>query len=233
MKTILIACLHLLLIQPVWAQELHIVRQSGSAFPKLNARETFYFLEETIDTVALPFVACIKVTTKENPSVEALYDKIKGKARELGANAFYLLEHDDASLLVNLYRANKEALSKNNELKPKNTFYIFAGEKSENKEYYGFELNGASKTIKNGTYFHYTLKEGERVKLKKGTVTGTTMWINWKPDQLPNYYSIHGFHKEPVVKRTTVSTSERPSKFVPIEDGLGALLTRVLTPQTE
>ena len=89
-------------------------------------------------------------------------------------------------------------------------------------------MNGIGKTIKNGTYYKYELHEGEQVKLKKGTVTGTIMWVKWKPNQMPNYYTIRGFSDQAVVKRTTQSESFKEGKFHNVDTGLAGLLVAVL-----
>lgn len=213
-----------------FSQEVKVVRKSGEQRTRIKASEQFHFLSNELDTSRVRFVATIQVVTTETPSMEKIYLLIKDEAQKLGANAIRLNSLSDSthSLLADAYFADGEALKLNRSLKPRNVFYIFAGDKSEKATYYSFEFNGGAKTLKNGTYFEYALKEGEQVKLKKGVVAGTTMWIKWKPDQLPLYYSIHGFYKEPVVKRTTVSESVKPGKFLPVESDLGDFLVAVL-----
>ncbi len=187
-------------------------------------------MEDDLDTTKLTFVASYEIVSEPKPSLEKIFKVAESAARNAGANAFRLksISEDYNHTLIDAYFLDETAIQKNWELTDKNVFYVFGGEKYDTPAYYSFECNGAGKTVKNGTYFKYTLKEGEQVKLKKGTLAGTTMWVKWKPNQLPGYFSIHGFTKEVVVKRTTQSQSFRPGKFPAVESSLGAFLVKVL-----
>lgn len=214
----------------VSSQEIAIIDRSEKKFRKVGSKAPFYFVEDDLDTAILSYVARLKIQSQENPSLLVMYARLKSEARKLGANAFRIYRFDQSriALTVDLYLAQGEAIERNNLLKTMNTVYVFAGDAYEKTSYFAFEFNGSVKTLRNGTFFKYHLREGEQVKLKKGTVTGTTMWIKWKPNQLPHYYSIHGFGKEAVVKRMTVSQASRPTRFITVEGGLGALLSNAL-----
>jgi hypothetical protein len=213
------------------SQNVEIIYRSSDNLNKIKNKTAFHFIEKGLDSTRLTYVARMKVKASGNPSLASLYSKMKSEGKKLGANAFRLLQFDpaDQSLTVDLCLAKEDVINVNNLLKPLNTVTIFAGDIYEKTAYFSFEFNGGVRTLKNGTYFKYKLREGEQAKLKKGTVTGTTMWIKWKPNQLPNYYTIHGFSKEAIVKRTTVSQSSKPGKFMPVEAGLGAMLSVILT----
>jgi hypothetical protein len=215
-----------------FAQEITVVNKNNKVFKKLKADTPFHFVEPGVDTSQLTLLATLKVTPSENKSVEAMYNKVSDHAKKMGANAFRLKDFDEitTTMIIEIFNATDKGVEQIASLSPTNVLYIFAGEKNEITEYYNFELNGAPKSIKNGTYYKHVLAEGEQVKLKKGTVSGTTLWIKWKPNQSPHYLSIHGFYNEPVVARTTVSQSFKPGKFLPIEQGLGKFLVAVLKP---
>ena len=210
------------------AQEIRVLRKAAAGAPKAKG-DNFYCLEPGIDTTTLVHIATIEIHSLPPVSVERAYEKAKAYARQAGGNSFLFLKADSSyqTIRMNLYRAGSKELAVNKGLEPKNTFFIFAGERSEKPEYYSFEYNGAAKSIKNGSYFTYRLKEGESVKLKKGMIAGTTMWLKWKPNQSPDFYSIHGFFKEPVVKRTTVNQPVRPGKFTPVEKSFGRFLSLI------
>lgn len=214
------------------AQQIAILKEGIKNLSRQKTDAPFYFLEPGIDTSKLSFIGAWQLSPSENRLVEPMYKKLKEQAKKIGANAFRLRNFDAANFMmtVEVYFVGDRSVEQNELLKPANIIYLFAGEPNEKTEYYSFEFNGAPKSIKNGTYYKYTLREGEQVKLKKGTVTGTVMWVKWKPEPSSHYLSIHGFYNEPVVKRTTVNESFKTGKFTPIEEPLGRLLTFVLTP---
>lgn len=162
----------------------------------------------------------------------ALYRRLESVSKKAGANAFQLVSFDASvvTIVADLYAMSDDMVDRNNMLKPMNTVFVFAGDLYDKTSHDAFEFNGTVQNLRNGTYFSYTLNEGEKAKLKKGTVTGTTMWITWKPNQLPSYYSIRDYGKKNVVKRTTVSQAARPGKFVRVEPALGAMLRTVTDP---
>src|SRR5690606_10274027 len=190
----------------------------------------FHFVEEGLDTAQLEFVGQLRVTSGSTPSLRSIYRKLETSARKNGANAFRLISFDKpgATLTADLYYLSDDAAARNNMLKAHNTVFVFGGDLYGSTTHDAFEFNGKVQNIRNGTYFKYTLAEGEKAKLMKGTITGTVMWISWKPNQLPSYYSVRAFGDKAVVKRTTVSQSARPGKFIEVDRALGAFLTRVL-----
>jgi hypothetical protein len=214
----------------VLGQDVKIVEQSAERFRKSKPKETFHFLESRMDTTGLTYVATLEVSGLTNPSLFDMFKKLREQAKKLGANSFKLRRYSLATihLVADVYRAGPDQLDINNTLKAQNTIFIFAGDPFEKSGFYNFEMNGIGKTVKNGTYFKYGLHEGEQIKLKKGSITGTIMWVKWKPNQLPNYYSIRGFSDEAVVKRTSQSESFKEGKFHTVDGALGGLLVSVL-----
>jgi hypothetical protein len=224
-----------LLCCTAFAQELRTITSGAKDLPKIKSKESFLFLNDELDTATLTFVATFEIKSPPKSSVEKIFEVAEKEARSSGANALRLksISEDYATTIMEAYFLDDDAIQKNRILAEKNVFYVFAGEKYDAPAYYSFEFNGAAKSIKNGTYIKFSLKEGEQAKLKKGTVSGTVMWVKWRTNQLPNYFSIHGFTKEPVVKRTTQSQSFRPGKIADVENALGAFLVKVLAEKVE
>lgn len=222
----------LLMFSVTFAQELRITARSEHSFSKLKSSETVYTLNTGIDTTQLTYVGSAEIINPAQVSIEKVYDKLKLEARNLGANGFRLvsLNEDYTVCRIQFYKLDDAAIESNKAISNPNTLYVFAGEKFDKTEYYTFECNGVSRSVKNGTFFMYTLKEGEKIKLRKGTVTGTTMWVQWKPNGGQTFLTIHGFYKEPVVKRTTQSPSVKPGKFNPVDGEFGRFLILVLDP---
>ncbi|HEX5171435.1 MAG TPA: hypothetical protein VFW11_19795 [Cyclobacteriaceae bacterium] len=212
------------------AQDVVVVQKSEKEFRKAKSKEPFQYLESGIDSTRLTYVATLEVSGLNNPSLFDMFKKLKDQAKRLGANSYKLRKYSQATIhiVADVYRAPEEVLDQNKTLKPQNTIFVFAGDPFEKTGYYTFEMNGIGKTVKNGTYYKYTLHEGEQVKLKKGAITGTIMWVKWKPNQLPNYLTIRGFNDEAVVKRTTQSESFKEGKFHTVDSGLAGLLVSVL-----
>lgn len=225
----------LLTFSVTFAQEVRITDRSNQSFSKLKSSQTIYTLNAQIDTTLLTYVGAAEIVSPAQVAIEKVYDKLKSEAKNLGANGFRLLSlNEDYSVCrIQFYKLDEAAIDSNKALSSAHTLYVFSGEKFDTSEYYTFECNGVSRSVKNGTFFMYTLKEGEKIKLRKGTVTGTTMWVQWKPNGGQTFLTIHGFYKEPVVKRTTQSPSVKPGKFNPVDGEFGRFLIQVLDPSAQ
>ena len=232
MKIVFVQVVVLFLALSSFAQNIRVIKKSETSFPKLKKKDYFHLLEKEMDTTRVTFVATLEITPPGNYNLLTVYNKIQNEAKKIGANAFKVQQYNAYGMFINVFFADNEALEKNRELKPRNTFYIFA-EGDQPSNYYDFELNGGMKSLPGGTYIEYKLNEGEHVKLKKGNITGTFMWIKWKPDQFPSYYSIHGFYNEAVVKRTRVNDPSQLDKFIALDSDLGAFLVQVLPAKDE
>jgi hypothetical protein len=229
MKNCLLLLSVIIAFQVSSAQDVKITKHSDKNFPKTKNKAAFHYLEPSLDTTNLTHIATMEVSALKNPSLFSMYKKMRDEAKHMGANAFRVKRYSQATLLlvVDVYRISENTIDQNDLKKINNTIYVFAGDPFEKSAYYTFEMNGIGKSVRNGTYYKYGLHQGEQVKLKKGTVTGTIMWVKWQPNQLAHYYSIHGLSDEVVVKRTTQSESFKEGKFVTVERGLGDLLVSI------
>src|SRR5690606_3495306 len=187
----------------------------------------FHFIEEKLDTAQLQYVGRVQVTFG---TLRTMYIALEKQAKKSGANGFRLVNFDrpGTSLTAALYFLSEDAVARNNMLKAHNTVYVFGGDLYGPATSDAFEINGRVRNVRSGTYFKYTLGEGEKAKLTKGMITGTVMWISWKPNQLPAYYSVRDFGQKAVVKRTEVGQAGKASKFIVVDKALGAMLASVL-----
>jgi hypothetical protein len=164
----------------------------------------FVFIEPEADTSQTQFVATILAKDDyRNTSIESLYFEILKQANKLGANCYKLksfsrdtlkftLNHETV-LILDCYYSSDTALAANINNYEKNVVYIFGKEKKGDKAM-AFNLNGESKSIKSGTYYKIALEEGKELKVNKGgPIAGATMWLNWKKDKQPAFYSLSSF----------------------------------------
>ncbi|MFO7256533.1 MAG: hypothetical protein DIU61_002500 [Bacteroidota bacterium] len=211
-------------------QSVEFLKGPFSNEKKLGLKSPFHFIEEKLDTAELDYIGRVRVTPGSVASLRSMYLALEKQAKKNGANAFRLISFDrpGTAIIADLYFLSDDTVARNNMLKAHNTVYVFGGDLYGPETHDAFEFNGQVRNIRNGTFFKYKLREGEKVKLTKGTITGTVMWISWKPNQLPAYYSVRDFGEKAVVKRTEVSQAAKPSKFIELDRALGALLVAVL-----
>lgn len=197
---------------------------------KVGFKAAFHFIEDRFDSTKLDYVGRVHVSADGVASLRSMYLALEKRARKNGANAFRLITFDktNTALVADLYYISDDVVAENNRLKEHNTIYVFGGDLYGPVTRDAFEFNGKVRNVRNGTYFKHTLAEGEKAKLMKGTITGTVMWISWKPNALSSYYSVRDFGEKTVVKRRTVSQSSRPGKFIEVDRALGELLATVL-----
>lgn len=212
------------------AQDSEFLKGPSNTGRKVGFKAPFHFVEEGLDTAQLEFIGRLRVSSGDKPSMRSMYRELERRARKTGANAFRLISFDKPGVVLtaDLYFLTDDAVSQNNSLKDRNTVFVFGGDLFGSPTTDAFEFNGRVRNIRNGTYFKYTLAEGEKAKLMKGTITGTVMWISWKPNALPSYYSVRDFGEKAVVKRTSVSQSARHGKFIEVDRALGALLAAIM-----
>lgn len=170
----------------------------------LPTSKKFIFIDSTIDISNTQFVATILAKDDyRNTTIESLYFEILKQANKLGANCYKLktfsrdtlkfsLNHKTV-LTLDCYYASDSVLTANISKYEKNVVYVFGKEKKDDKTM-TFKLNGETKSIKSGTYYKIVLEEGKEFKVNKGgPVGGATMWLHWKRDRQPSFYSLSSF----------------------------------------
>ena len=174
---------------------------------------------------------------KNKGGIQSLYFAIQTKAKSMGANAFQLQEFirndstDEASLVLDTYYGTNDALRANAGQHDKNIIIIFGGEKSGETEKFSFKVNSDKKTIRSGTFFRYSLKEDEEVKISAGGLTGSSMWFKWKENKPATFLTLSGFGVgggNAPTGPAGVSSKTRQLNFV--DANLGYLLIQLLRP---
>jgi hypothetical protein len=199
MKKFLIA-LVFFSIQQIHAQVVKVLYKSD--LNNLSEGKKFAFIESTIDTSQIQYVATILSKDKSRKAryggslIESLYIEIRKQANKLGANCYKIktfardtLKHETV-LILDSYFASDTILNINTTNHEKNVIFIF-GEETEDQETMSFNLNDVKKEIKGGTYYKINLKEGEEIKVsRKGA--GAPMWLKWEPNKRLAFYTLTG-----------------------------------------
>ena len=236
MRNLILICLLLSSAHLIFSQTTEILQRSDKQYTKKG--KDFACLNAATDTAALAFVARIKATGKKNKGgIQSLYFTIQTKAKTMGANAFKLHEFvrndstDETLLVLDAYYGTHEVLRANAGQHDKNIIIIFGGEKSRETEKFSFKVNSDKKVIKSGTFFRYSLKEDEEVKISAGGLTGSSMWFKWKENKLVIFLILFGFGVgggNASTGSAGVSSKTRQLNFV--DANLGYLLIQLLRP---
>jgi hypothetical protein len=217
------------------AQNIEVINKSG--FQTVEKVNQFSFIEPLTDTTNIKFIATIKVTGEtKKEEVVVLFNKLKTKAQQLGANAFKLNSFKiiDSSnikiLILDTYYGADSAMNLNFKNHVKNIVYIF-GDAEKSDKTYSFKIDNVKKEIKGGTFYKYQNKEGQKVKINKGGFSGATLWINWKENKPATFLTLTGFGlggaQIPYDQQFGMSFNTGRINY--IDGDLGHLLTTVLT----
>jgi hypothetical protein len=179
------------------SQDIRIINQGDGR--ELPVSTIFTFLEPIVNMGQVEFVATIEARIEsKSGALEKLYSAIRKRAVGMGAtcykfNAFSRPDSIRETILVlDCYYAGETIMKFNAENQSLNTIFIFGNEAPGDKSI-TFHLNGEPKIISGGSYFKYELKDGEEVKINKGGFTGATVFIKWKTNQQPLFYTLSGF----------------------------------------
>ena len=74
-----------------------------------------------------------------------------------------------------------------------NAVFIIGDENPNDHKTYSFKTNGQKKEIKSGTFFKRIIKEGEKIKINKGGISGMSMWPKYKQGAKATFFSLSGF----------------------------------------
>lgn len=233
-KTLILVALLLQLCTQLTAQDIEVVKQS--AFQKEKKVKTLDYIESPADTASMTFVATLKVTGENRRAdLNAIYFKMKDKARDLGANAFKYTNYEmidsanKAILVADLYFANDSALDANTMKQEKNAVYVF-GDVVPSEKTVTYKANGEKKELLGGKYAKYVnSKEGDEVKINKGGFTGASMTITWKENKSSIYVSLTGFGLGGgPVPAGQIGLSFNSGRINYIDNGLARILLQVM-----
>jgi hypothetical protein len=151
----------------------------------------------------------------------------------MGANSFRLIsfnrvdEKNSSELTLETYFANDSIVKQSEASKRGNIVYLFAQERKSPGETTTLAVNGEKIELDGGKYLMYELKEGERLKVSKGGIMGTTIWFEWEEGKHARYMSLSGFGVG-VTQPGTVGLSFNSGKISPMNRYFGELLTHIL-----
>ena len=182
------------------AQDVTILRTSDTTIH--SSDKYFSFIQPATDTSKLIYVKTIrasqKLKKKKQAVLSALYAAIREKAKEYNANCFRLNNYGiiDSSKTIFLdldtYYAEEAVLKVNSNNRPKYGVYILGGESNDTTKSRLLTVNDGEKTIREQSYYFYSLNPGEQLKLSKGGLIGTTATLQGRIDRYVEFYSIGG-----------------------------------------
>lgn len=213
-----------------YAQDAKVLKKSGIKIASSGPK--YAFIEPSIDTSQLQFVATVQAKAKNRkPVIGSMYFSIREEAKKLGANCF-LINHYVADTLNNIsilildsYYTPDSVLAINTESHEKNSVFIFGKEEDDGKTMSCF-IKGEKKEIKHGTFLKFVLKEEDYFELSKGGIAGESVTIRWEYNMQPAFYSLSGFHLSELNSMGVGFSSGSINKFSNISYGL--LLTQLL-----
>lgn len=220
----------LLFVNIAYTQKIEIIKKSD--LKNLPKGKKYAFIEPTIDTSKIEFVATILARDKNKKSIiEKLYFNIREQATKLGANCYKLKSFtrdtlkNETVLILESYVASDSLLALNTASHEKNAVFIFGSDKDDGKTV-SLNVNGETKEIKSETYFKFILKEGEELSLSKGGFLGEKMWLSWGKDKQPAFFSLSGFGLSDWKEQPANGVAFNSGRINPIENiSFGLLLT--------
>lgn len=236
----IITTLKKLLLLLITLATLHSFSQRVEIITKADIKnlpegEMFAYIEPTTDTSRIEFVATILARDiYENTTIENLYSGIREAATKLGANCYKIKSFErgnsgkETVLTLDCFVADEITLTQNTANHEKNVVYIFGNER-EDDETLTFKVNGETKEIKAGTYFKFTLKPGEKLKINNGGITGESIKLQWEKDKHPAFYTLSGIEVSPLVRPPSFGIRVSTGSINKIKIiSVGYLLTQLL-----
>jgi hypothetical protein len=200
----------------------------------------FEFIENSTDTSLLKFVKTYNCISVKGDDIQSLYRRIKVSAQKIGANCYKFKKFTrDSSgtmaLTLDTYIGSEIILNVNSYNHEKNTVYIFCNDKFNGK-IHTFKINKVKKTIKSGTCYKYSIKQGEKVIINKGGFFGSTVKIKWEEDSPCRYMTISGFGLSDTPYNyynpsLSIGVSFTNGKIKYLDDEYGVLLAAILEKQ--
>ncbi len=220
-------------INALHAQKVKIV--SSSEQGNLPATDLFTFLEHSLDTGALVFVASIQAKDNDRKEIiESMYFAIREQATKLGANCFKLKSFirdtldSEAFLVLDCYVASDEVLNINRTLRENDAVFLFGEERKDSKSM-KVNVNKEEKEIKAGTYLKYVLKENEELLLSKGGITGVSFLLKGEKESKSTFYSLSGFGLSELSRQPANGISFNTGRINQISNmSLGLLMVALL-----
>lgn len=213
----------------VSGQEVSVMRQ-GEFVPD-ETPKTFTFASLPDDIIRGKFIASFKASTggKKKSIVSAFYD-IRKHAMKMKANAFVFQAYEPTGenshdLVIDAYYIPGIEDSPVDTVYS-NKVYIFCDERKSDAVY-SIKADNQKVAFRSGTYLEYALTEGQTLKLSKGGFTGMTLFLKYRENKEPQFFSISSFGvgaAPPGVMGASLNTG----RFEPVGKNLGLLLINCL-----
>ncbi|RYD53054.1 MAG: hypothetical protein EOP52_02615 [Sphingobacteriales bacterium] len=158
---------------PVTAQHVEVVVKTGFQYPAQTKQ--FIFWEPATDTAALRHIATLRITgVGPDAQIEPLFDRIKAKAQQLGANAFRPVDFDATThrirLILNIYTAPEDAIGANTQNQERQVIYVF-GQLHATGKATAFQLNGLPMNVPARAFYRYAFENSQDLTIGKGETT--------------------------------------------------------------
>jgi hypothetical protein len=211
------------------SQKVEILRKADILYKNHNQITGFHFLDPSIDTEKIRFVATIRRKARNTGVITDFegmcFSIIQYYSEKLGANSFKIknYSYSDSSKYVSLtldtYFSSDSMLLYNNTKKPTNVLYIFP-EYQYSKNDNTFKFNRQKIKLSEREYFKYCINNTEKICISRGGwVERYKKFIEREPDQHSIYLRYSDGTRFPFYSI---------GKFSNIEEDFGELLINTL-----
>lgn len=156
-------------------------------------KKDFIYLDEKLDLSSARYIGQIKSSGKLTSVLNSVY-LIQQRGQKYGGNSFKFVsfknENGLSELVLDIFIIDEKTKISNEELSPKNKIYFF-GRDNDNKDADEFKLNDEVRSIKALHYYIYDFDAP--VKINKGGLMGTTLFLNPQKKQSSHYINFSGF----------------------------------------
>ncbi|MEJ8843504.1 hypothetical protein WG954_14030 [Lacibacter sp. H375] len=228
------ASLFSLIVINCHAQKVEVLKKADVG--NLTEGKVFAFIQPSTDTSTMQFVATFAAKVRgKKAAIELLYYEIRKKATKLGANCYKInsftrnTSKNECELILDSYAASDTLIDINTANHEKNVVFVFGRENEDDKPV-TLNVNGETKEIKAGHYLRLELIEGKELKLNKGgAVGGSTAWLNWEKDKLPQFYTLTGFGLSSITQQPANGITFNTGRINRINNmSVGFLLVKLL-----
>ncbi len=235
MRTILIYIMCSFSAQICSSQIVEVLRTVETT--KLSSSDYFDFIDVKTDSLQYSNIASYKCVGKnDSASLDLVFFKIANKAKYDGANSFKINSYsqndslNEITLILDTYLCNDSIREINLNNLEKNCIYVFSNHGPKKHNSVTFKINNDLKELLPGTYYKYVAKQGEKVKVSKGGITGMKAFYQFKETRQDIFLSLTGFGFNGIglLPNNTVGVLFTTGQIHSLDLGLGYLLKTLL-----
>jgi hypothetical protein len=196
------------------SQTTTILDQSG--FRHDYVLSELRFIEDSTDAFRLNYIATVAISDKQTRFlvVAGFMDLLKIKAKELGANTYFVSGYSETEssvqLIVKLFFAGQKFLDINEGKKLKNLTFVF-NQTRFSSDTGIFFLNGKQINFESEKYYSFAIEKGIRYKIATNNSELTSVELYDKKQNKTHFFII------PASKRNLVLNR---NKFDPLQAGI-------------